>query len=183
MTVENSLDKMRQMMAQLREGGPVADGVAGVDLAALLQRMKSLASGQGREIEVRIEQAIWARGSGPRLERVIGHWVQNAIDATESAQAIELALDRFGGYARLVVADQGRGMSAAFVRDQLFRPFQSTKANGMGIGAFESQQYVQELGGKITVESEPGKGTRVMLLLPLFEKSEGPDLEILKSQP
>jgi C4-dicarboxylate-specific signal transduction histidine kinase len=38
-------------------------------------------------------------------------------------------------------------MSAAFIREQLFKPFQTTKASGMGIGAYEAQQYVQELGG------------------------------------
>ena len=54
-------------------------------------------------------------------------------------------------------------MSAEFVRDQLFRPFQSTKSAGMGLGAYESQQYVQSLGGRVVVDSTPGQGTTVTL--------------------
>ena len=60
-------------------------------------------------------------------------------------------------------------MSASFVQERLFKPFQSTKPSGMGIGAFESQQYVQELGGSIVVDSAEGQGTRMTLQLPLFE--------------
>jgi signal transduction histidine kinase len=72
-------------------------------------------------------------------------------------------------------------MTAEFVRDRLFKPFQSTKPNGMGIGAYESFQYVHELGGTISVESEPDKGTRVTLLLPVFESRKESDLHLLKA--
>ncbi len=57
-------------------------------------------------------------------------------------------------------------MTQEFVRERLFKPFQTTKATGMGIGAYESFQYVQELGGRIEVESTPNVGTHVRLLLP-----------------
>ena len=52
----------------------------------------------------------------------------------------------------------------------------------MGIGAYESFQYVQEIGGKISVESEPAKGTKVTLLLPLFQAQTGSDLDLLTAQ-
>jgi len=57
-------------------------------------------------------------------------------------------------------------MNPEFIRDQLFKPFQSTKPTGMGVGAFESNQYVTELGGQITVESTVGKGSRFTIDLP-----------------
>ena len=57
-------------------------------------------------------------------------------------------------------------MSPAFVRERLFKPFETTKASGMGIGVYESQQYVAALGGRIEVESEEGRGTRVVVRLP-----------------
>jgi len=60
-------------------------------------------------------------------------------------------------------------MSEEFVRERLFKPFQTTKQAGMGIGAYESYQYVQELGGKIRVHSELGRGTVIKMLLPLFD--------------
>ena len=57
-------------------------------------------------------------------------------------------------------------MSEAFVRDSLFRPFQSTKKNGLGIGMFQSRMIVEAHGGSIQVESEAGKGTTFRVSLP-----------------
>jgi signal transduction histidine kinase len=67
------------------------------------------------------------------------------------------------------VGDSGHGMSPEFVRERLFKPFQTTKPTGMGIGAYESFQYVHELGGKLSVDSALDVGTQVDLLLPLFD--------------
>jgi signal transduction histidine kinase len=67
-------------------------------------------------------------------------------------------------------------MTEEFVRTQLFRPFSSTKASGMGIGSFESAQYIRELGGSIDVASRPGEGSVFTVLLPAFEASYGSDL-------
>ena len=67
-------------------------------------------------------------------------------------------------------------MAEEFVQTRLFKPFQTTKEAGMGIGSYESFQYVRELGGRISVESEVGKGTVVHLSLPLVEISRASDL-------
>ena len=92
-----------------------------------------------------------------------------------------LKVDRVSGQARVEVGDTGHGMSQEFIRDRLFKPFQTTKKAGMGIGAYESFQYVQELGGSIAVKSEPDQGTEVTLLLPLFEAQNDSDLQMLQS--
>jgi signal transduction histidine kinase len=67
------------------------------------------------------------------------------------------------------VADEGVGMTAEFVRDRLFKPFQTTKPHGMGIGVYESFQYVTGLGGRMLVESTPDVGTKVRVVLPKVE--------------
>jgi len=69
----------------------------------------------------------------------------------------------------------GVGMTEEFVKTRLFRPFSSTKASGMGIGSFESLQYIRELGGSIDVVSAPGRGTVVTMLLPLFDTTASSD--------
>ena len=167
-TVENSLDKMRQLMLQLREGEKPHGMSSGVDLAALAERLAKAARAKGRKLELEIAGAIRTRGHDERVERVIGHVVQNAFDATPHDRRVSLSLDRAGSQARVQVLDEGCGMSEEFIQNRLFKPFQTTKASGMGIGAFESYQYLQELGGKITVESKLNEGTTVTILLPLF---------------
>jgi signal transduction histidine kinase len=59
-------------------------------------------------------------------------------------------------------------MDMAFVRERLFRPFDSTKGSkGMGIGAYQTREYVRQLGGEVEVQSSPGVGTRFLIKLPL----------------
>ena len=176
LTVENSLERMRQLMAQLREGTTPPGTAFGVDLGGIARRIESAAAGRGRTVEVQIVEPLVARGHEERLERVVGHMVQNALDATEPSGRVWLRLDRDGGQARVEVGDTGHGMAPEFVRERLFKPFQTTKPTGMGIGAYESFQYVQELGGRITVDSAPDQGTRVTMLLPLFEARTESDL-------
>jgi signal transduction histidine kinase len=71
------------------------------------------------------------------------------------------------GWAILTVSDNGCGMSAEFINRSLFRPFQTTKKNGLGIGMFQSMMIVQAHGGRIAVASEPGKGTTFQVFLPV----------------
>jgi len=66
-----------------------------------------------------------------------------------------------------VVADNGCGMSQDFLNRSLFRPFQSTKKTGVGIGMFQSKMIVEAHGGRIEVESEQGKGSTFRVLLPI----------------
>ena len=71
-------------------------------------------------------------------------------------------------------------MTEDFVRDRLFKPFTTTKSDGMGIGSFESFQYVKEVGGTIKVNSTPDVGTVVTVLLPLLHTQVESDLHMLK---
>lgn len=167
-TVENSLEKMRQLMLQLREGDKPHGVTSGVDLEQIARRLAAAASSKGRVLELALQTGVSTRGHAERVERVIGHVVQNAFDATPPSGCVRLSLDAEGSQARVRVEDNGCGMSEDFIQNRLFKPFQTTKSSGMGIGAHESYQYVQELGGKISVQSELNRGTTVTLLLPLF---------------
>lgn len=168
MTVENSVERMRQLMMQLREGATPVASPRGVDLGAVVRRIQAAKMRQGRKLEIEAGEKLVAKGHEDRVERVIGHVVQNALDATEQGGEVRVAIARQDDHALVVVSDTGHGMSPEFLRERLFKPFQTTKPAGMGIGAYESFQYVQELGGKVSVDSEVNAGTRVSLLLPLF---------------
>lgn len=173
MTVEHSVERMRQLMMQLREGATPLDGPRGIDLVDVLRRIQSAKAGQGREVALTVDERVVARGHEDRIERVIGHLVQNALDATEHGGRVWIRVARQGTHALVEVGDTGHGMSPEFVRERLFKPFQTTKPTGMGIGAYESFQYVHELGGKLSVDSAVDVGTQVALLLPLFDTGHG----------
>lgn len=179
MTVDHALERMRQLMLQLREGAAPAGGAVGVLLEPIARQLQTAAQRRGRQLELELQSHVATRGHPERLERVLGHLVTNALEATQPGQRVWLKLDRLGSHARVQVGDQGVGMSPAFVRERLFKPFQTTKETGMGIGVYESVQYVQELGGKVTVDSEEGVGTVVTLLLPLMQTQPPADLQML----
>jgi C4-dicarboxylate-specific signal transduction histidine kinase len=64
------------------------------------------------------------------------------------------------------IIDQGQGMPPEFVRDELFRPFASTKGGGHGIGAYQSRELLRDAGGDLLVLTKSGAGTTMRLMLP-----------------
>ncbi|RVT53428.1 XrtA/PEP-CTERM system histidine kinase PrsK [Rubrivivax albus] len=184
-TVESSLDKMRQLMLQLRAGQAAPGGTAGVELAPIAKRLVDAAAQRGRTLELERVEPVNTRGDAARIERVLGHVVQNAFDATPDSGRVWLSVARVSGQVHVVVGDTGLGMTRDFIENRLFKPFASTKtatsagvSGGMGIGSFESFQYVRELGGQILVDSEPGRGTVFTLVLPLLQTTTGSDLQM-----
>lgn len=176
MTVEHSVERMRQLMMQLREGATPPGTACGVNLSDVIERIQKEKMKQGRSVNLRINDQLATRGHEERLHRVIGHLVQNALDATPLEGEVWVGLERHGDRAILEVGDTGQGMSPEFIRERLFKPFQSTKEAGMGIGAYESSQYIRELGGEMQVDSQIDKGTRITVILPLFELRTESDL-------
>ena len=182
LTVESSLEKMRRLMLQLREGATPPGSTHGVDLLAVLTRLGKTADGRGRHLEVAGEPALFTRGHEERLERVLGHLVQNAFDATPADGRVWIKAERCSGQVLVEIGDTGTGMDEDFVQNRLFRPFGSTKRDGMGIGSYESHQYVRELGGSIQVQSRPGAGTVMRITLPLFIRTPGTEAPSLAAQ-
>jgi putative PEP-CTERM system histidine kinase len=177
LTVESSLEKMRRLMLQLREGAAPPGGSHGVEIGPIVRRLQALARGQSRTLEVpRFDDKLATRGHEERLERVLGHLVQNALDATPAAGRVWCEVQRASGQVQIVIGDTGTGMSEEFVQTRLFKPFSSTKGSGMGVGSFESAQYIRELGGAIKVASRPGAGTILTITLPVFERQPSSDL-------
>jgi putative PEP-CTERM system histidine kinase len=169
LTVRHSVERMKQLMLQLREGATPAVGSCGVSLNSVVSRIQAAKSGLQPVLEINLSESLVTRGEEERIERVIGHLVQNALDATTPEGRVWVTISRDNGMALIEVGDTGAGMSTEFVRERLFKPFQTTKLSGMGIGAYESHQYIRELGGNIQVESQENVGTRFRISLPLIE--------------
>jgi putative PEP-CTERM system histidine kinase len=167
-TVEHVVERMNSLMLQLRTGTTPVEKARPVELGALIRRV--CAAKAGSRLPIRLELgSVSALGHEERLEHVIGHLLQNALDATSAAGDVVVGLGTRSRHALIEVRDGGVGMSAEFVRERLFKPFETTKTTGMGIGAYESLQYIRSLGGDIEVESAVGAGTTVRVLLPQAE--------------
>lgn len=125
------------------------NGVAGVEIVKQLNPLPSIA----------VDPEL--------LQSVVTNLLLNAHDAVGGQGTIRVATHQVDGRAVLSVSDSGCGMSPAFMKDSLFRPFQTTKKKGLGIGMFQSRMIVEAHRGTMQVESEPGKGTTFRVLLPL----------------
>jgi putative PEP-CTERM system histidine kinase len=102
-----------------------------------------------------------------QIQNVVTNLVLNARDALGDYGHIEVRTEHQNGRVLLSVSDNGCGMDQAFVNNSLFRPFQSTKKKGLGIGLFQSRAIVQAHGGAINVQTEVGRGTTFLISLPV----------------
>jgi putative PEP-CTERM system histidine kinase len=107
---------------------------------------------------------------GQQLQSVVTNLVLNARDAVGPGGRIQVRTEHRDGRVVLSVADNGCGITPTFLKESLFRPFQSTKKKGLGIGLFQSKAIVQAHGGGMHVESEVGKGTTFSVMLPVNGK-------------
>ena len=111
------------------------------------------------------------------FDAVITHLLDNAIEASHMAAAaagsepepVRILLRHEARRALIDIVDAGTGMTPEFVRDELFRPFRTSKPEGSGIGAYQARELVRGAGGDLLVLSRPGAGTTMRLLLPLVE--------------
>lgn len=170
-TVEHAAGKMNKLLSQLRAARPRPDYIAALcDLNEILRAAVAEVA-TARPLPQFIaapETAQMVRGDKERLTAIFVHLLQNAQEATPPEGEIILRLQADGKHARIEVEDNGHGMPPDFIRDRLFRPFQSTKGgSGMGIGTYQCRAVVREMGGEITVQSAVGKGTLFRIILPL----------------
>ena len=107
-----------------------------------------------------------------QILKVVTNLVLNATQAVSGKGRVCIETTHRNGWVVLAVADNGCGMSAEFQHRSLFRPFQTTKKKGLGIGVFQSKMIVEAHGGRIEVESELGKGTTFRVLLPVQRPGE-----------
>ncbi len=166
--ISETADRINQLISRVGALRPLEPTPVEVDLNLLVADALEILKG-APEINVLKDLHLQPKLKVDRDQfgSVITNLLLNARDALEPGGEVRIETRETDGWAILSIADNGCGMSPAFLRASLFRPFQTTKKKGLGIGMFQSKMIVEAHRGKIQVDSEPGAGTTVRVMLPL----------------
>ena len=168
-TLKNSVGKMNDLLARLSpRSGARVQRIEAQPLRPLLTNAIAAKRGE-HEVRLMGDAGLWADADGPALEQAVGHLIQNAVEACSATVPVTVRVTGGGEWVVISIADKGVGMDSDFIRNRLFQPFSSSKPGGFGIGAFEARSLIAAMGGRLTVDSTPGKGTTFNITLPAAE--------------
>jgi PAS domain S-box-containing protein len=151
----------------------------------LAQILRQVARACARDVGVRGMEVDWsgcresvALVDGQRIRQVFTNVVRNAVEAAgrERIPQVAVRCERRNGVVVAEVVDNGVGMTPE-EREKMFLPFFTTKPTGTGLGLAIVKKIVDLHGGEIQVESAPGRGTRVRIVLPagVSDEATSPD--------
>jgi len=170
-TVERSVQKMRRLIDSLNaHKSPAAISRSMTDATApaeeRIEALRQLAAKKGVNIE-------FERGKGARayidpsaISRMIENLVLNAIEAVSEGGRVTVRIGLRGDTLGISVSDDGPGFDAEYMENGLFRPFMSTKKNGLGVGLVLCKSLTEAHGGSISVSNLPGGGALVEVEIP-----------------
>lgn len=172
-TVRNSVKRMTNLMEQMKSGMR-GNSSECIELGALLTETSAAHSARKPVPELKLpEQQLFIQADREQLTTVFGHIIQNAQDATPNDGHVTITVAPGSDQVVVEVRDTGTGMDQEFIKKRLFHPFDSTKGlTGMGIGVYESREYIRSLNGDINVESAPGEGALFRITLPCTRSAE-----------
>ncbi|HEX5491526.1 MAG TPA: XrtA/PEP-CTERM system histidine kinase PrsK [Candidatus Udaeobacter sp.] len=166
--IGETTERINQLISRLTALRRLELNLAEVDLNSVVD---DAVNGMNGTLNVRVMRDFRLQPK-VRLDRdqfgsVINNLLLNARDAVGSEGEVKIQTAAENEWAIVSVADNGCGMTPEFVRSSLFRPFQTTKKKGLGIGMFQSKMIVEAHQGRILVKSEPAVGTTFRIMLPL----------------
>jgi signal transduction histidine kinase len=141
--------------------------VESTDLSQLIQRtIREMAVPPQVSVEFEIGRGLDAVSLDPKkMRRVLDNLTRNAIEAMEGGGTLMIKAKRHRDVVELIVEDTGTGIPEDFL-PFLFKPFQTTKSRGMGLGLVYCKRVMEAYGGRIDVESEEGVGTTFTIIMP-----------------
>jgi signal transduction histidine kinase len=163
---------VRDLLSYARPAAPSLTLVTVEHLVARATRLVQPAAEQaGVELLLRIAPDAPAIHADPELlTQSLVNLLMNAVQATSSGGSITVAGQRDGQAVRLEVADTGRGISADDL-EHIFKPFFTTRHTGTGLGLSITRDIVERHGGRVEVQSKPGRGSTFTLLLPAADET------------
>ncbi|WP_415230113.1 XrtA/PEP-CTERM system histidine kinase PrsK [Psychromonas sp.] len=168
LTINNSVDKMNQLLVKL-QGDPHGK-LESINVNLLLENAIEMNSSSLPTPILSVVKGdnAFVMADKDKLQMALYHLIKNAQDATDDSGIITVKLITENNDLWLEVKDTGCGMDESFIKEQLFKPFSSTKQDqGMGIGAYQIRELIHSLQGEIFIESTVKKGTKFSIYLPL----------------
>jgi signal transduction histidine kinase len=174
-TVADTVDRLQSLVRRFRDQREAMVLRRPGDLNRAVEaalRTSGAAASPGIHTEVHLEPLPPAIVDLPYLEEAFVNLLRNAVEAMPRGGCLQVrtrlrADGPHSGLAEVAVTDDGPGMTPEFIDRDLFAPFRSTKAGGLGLGMFSCRETVEIHGGRIEVESAPGRGTTFRVLLPV----------------
>lgn len=119
------------------------------------------------ELSFKELEPVMAMFDKEEISKVIINLILNALEATNHKGKVEVVVGTENNMGFVRVSDNGCGMSSEFIENKLFRPFQTTKKKGLGIGLYQCKSIIEAHSGMLKVESREGRGSDFSLYLPL----------------
>lgn len=165
-TVANSTQRMQRLIEQL-QGREPRDQRREIAIADIVRRAcKRCALSRPAPTLGDCDTQAMVEADPERLTTALEHVIRNAQDATPDDGTVTVSVRVDNGSCLVTVSDTGCGMTDDFIRERLFKPFDTTKGSqGMGVGAYQLREYVQSLAGSVEVTSAPGCGTNFVVRL------------------
>jgi putative PEP-CTERM system histidine kinase len=172
-TLSNTVDKMKGMIKKLSDMPKKGElNLQAVNLVPLIKEtVKPFLNGK-TNVEVECPEQLISRIDAEEMKRVMVNLILNAVEAINSGN-VNVKISTEDGMARIIVSDNGCGMSEEYIEKHLFKPFHTTKKNGLGIGLYQCKSIVEAHGGNIKVKSKQDAGTEFTVYLPLDSEKYG----------
>ncbi|MGC1508416.1 PEP-CTERM system histidine kinase PrsK [Ketobacter sp. MCCC 1A13808] len=177
-TIDNSVQRMSSLLKKLQQTQPSSGRQ--LDLKNVVINSVKKCQDRLPPPTLRImEDSLKVIADEDNLEMIITHVIKNAQEATPTDGYVDVTLRMENDCAYVEVEDNGSGMDSEFVKNRLFRPFDTTKSGkGMGIGVYQTREFIRNLGGDVQVKSEPQIGTTFTICIPLDNQPNSHKVEI-----
>jgi putative PEP-CTERM system histidine kinase len=168
-TIANSVDRMNHLLKRLQGGPQSSSQQRAISIhTVLLEAIRKSVDRQPIPTLRDKAEDVSITADYEQLIMILMHVIRNAQDATDNDGFIDVSVVAEQNSINIDIEDNGCGMDAEFLRHRLFKPFESTKSSmGMGIGAYQVREFIQNMGGKLRVSSEINVGTSVCITLPI----------------
>jgi len=166
-TIDSATERLNKVLEQLRNKQVIESAKKRVSVNELMEQVAKQRNIDSPSVTLEVSEEIEIVIDQETFYSVLNHLVQNAQEATDNDGWVKIRAKTIANSLHIAVLDNGSGMSSGFIKNRLFKPFDTTKGNsGMGIGAYEAKQFIESAGGTLQVTSFENEGSIFNMIIP-----------------